>query len=433
MRRRARAPRDARRSQPVAPERRAVLDARDDPRVRKDSLAESDEEADLRERHAAYFIDFAETAYEGRLDAETRWADALESELDNLRAALDSVAPDSARSLQLAGALGWFFHLHSHLAEGRERLTTALAHAGGDPRHRARALVAAGTIAGWTGDLGSAREPLESAIALWRELDEPVETALAIEALGWVLFACGQDAESLERFEEALELQRLIGRPLLVNRALVGVCQMLVALGDTDAAEPRANELLDLARREDDVRSEHFAHHFLADCALIRGDAATADERYRLSLQAALPLGDAIETSFEIQGLGMAAAGLGYPLRALRLGGAAAAIWEEKGAAIDVTFWLALLESGSRTHANRSGRHEGARAWKAGRATFVRAGSRGSTPAGLAIAQSALSQGQSLGSSDTDTPQGLSLGRVLTDRIDGLLRASGGGRNGCRR
>jgi hypothetical protein len=70
------------------------------------------------------------------------------------------------------------------------------------------------------------------------------------------------------------------------------------------------------------VRSEHFAHHFLADCALIRGDAATADERYRLSLQAALPLGDAIETSFEIQGLGMAAAGLGYPERALRLGGA---------------------------------------------------------------------------------------------------------------
>ena len=333
----------------------------------RNSLAESDEEADLRERHAAYFIDFAETAYEGRLDAETRRADELESELDNLRTALDSVAPDSARSLQLAGALGWFFHLHSHLAEGRERLTTALAHAGGDPRHRARALVAAGTIAGWTGDLGSAREPLDSAIALWRELDEPVETALAIEALGWVLFACGQDAESLERFEDALELQRLIGRPLLVNRALVGVCQMLVALGDTDAAEPRANELLDLARREDDVRSEHFAHHFLADCALIRGDAATADERYRLSLQAALPLGDAIETSFEIQGLGMAAAGLGYPLRALRLGGAAAAIWEEKGAAIDVTFWLALLDKWF-THAREAlGADEGARAWEAGR------------------------------------------------------------------
>jgi predicted ATPase/class 3 adenylate cyclase len=340
----------------------------------RNSLAESAEEADFRERHAAYFIALAETAYSGRLEGEMRWADSLESELDNLRAALDLIAPDAARSLQLAGALGWFFHLHSHLAEGRERLTAALADPDGDPRHRARALTGAGTISGWTGDLGSAREPLESAIALWRELGEPVETALAIEALGWVLFACGEDAESLQRFEEALELQRHIGKPLLVNRALVGVCQLLVALGDTDAAEPRASELLELARREDDVRSEHFAHHFLADCALIRGDAATADERYRLSLQAALPLGDAIETSFEIQGLGMAAAGLGYPERALRLGGAAAGIWEEKGAAIDVPFWLALLDKWFAQARESLGPDQGSRTWEAGRSlSFERA------------------------------------------------------------
>jgi predicted ATPase/class 3 adenylate cyclase len=333
----------------------------------RDSLAESEEQNELDERHAAYFLALAETAYAGRLEAETRWADALESELDNLRAALDLLAADPARFLQLAGALGWLFHLHSHLAEGRERLAAALSEPEGDPHHRARALVGAGAIAGWTGDLGNAREPLESAIALWRELDEPVEAALATEALGWVLFVCGEDGKSLQRFEEALELQRRIGRPLLVNRALAGVCQLLVALGDTDAAEPRAHELLELSRRDDDVRSEHFAHHFLADCALIRGDCATADDRYRRSLLAALPLGDAIETSFEIQGVGMAAAGLGRPERALRLGGAAAAIWDETGAALDVRFWLALLEKWF-THAREAlPAEEAAAAWEAGR------------------------------------------------------------------
>jgi predicted ATPase/class 3 adenylate cyclase len=333
----------------------------------RDSLAESEEQNELHERHAAYFLALAETAYAGRLEAETRWADALESELDNLRAALDLLAADPARFLQLAGALGWLFHLHSHLAEGRERLAAALSEPEGDPHHRARALVGAGAIAGWTGDLGNAREPLESAIALWRELDEPVEAALATEALGWVLFVCGEDGKSLQRFEEALELQRRIGRPLLVNRALAGVCQLLVALGDTDAAEPRAHELLELSRRDDDVRSEHFAHHFLADCALIRGDCATADDRYRRSLLAALPLGDAIETSFEIQGVGMAAAGLGRPERALRLGGAAAVIWDETGAALDVRFWLALLEKWF-THAREAlPAEEAAAAWEAGR------------------------------------------------------------------
>jgi len=332
-----------------------------------DRLAKSAEEDELQERHAAYFLALAETAYAGRLEAETRWADTLESELDNLRAALDRLAPDPARSLQLAGALGWFFHLHSHLAEGRERLAAPLVKPGGDARHRARALTGVGTIAGWTGDVATARERLESAIALWRELDEPVEAGLALEAFGWAMFVCGEDVEALQRFEEALEIQRRVGTPLLVNRALVGVCQMLVAMGDTDAAEPRAHELVELARRENDVRSEHFAHHFLADCALIRGDCARADDRYRRSLLAALPLGDAIETSFEIQGLAMAAAGLGCPERALRLGGAGAAIWEETGAAIDVPFWLALLDKWFTQAREALPADEAPRAWEAGR------------------------------------------------------------------
>jgi predicted ATPase/class 3 adenylate cyclase len=333
----------------------------------RESLAETPEEDELHERHTVYYIDLVERAYAGRLEAETRWADTLEEELENLRAALDRLAPDAARLLQLTGALGWFFHLHSHLAEGRERLDAALAESGGDPRHRARALAGAGTIAGWTGDLRSAREQLEAAIALWRELDEPVEAGLALDALGWVLFVCGEVVEGLQRFEDALDVQRDVGTPLLVNRALVGVCQGLVALGDTEAAEPRAHELLELARREDDVRSEHFAHHFLADCALMRDDCATADDRYRRSLLAALPLGDAIETSFEIQGLAMAAAGLGYPERALRLAGAGAAIWEETGAALDVPFWLELLDKWL-THARASlPEDEASRAWEAGR------------------------------------------------------------------
>jgi predicted ATPase/class 3 adenylate cyclase len=340
----------------------------------RESLAETATTDDVHDRHASYFLDLAEAAYAGRLDAETCWADALEAELDNLRAALDRLASDPARLLQLAGALGWFWHLHSHLAEGRERLGAALAEPGGEPRHRARALAGAGTIAGWTGDLRSAREQLEAAIALWRELDEPVEAGLALEALGWALFVCGEDVEGVQRFEEALDVQRDVGTPLLVNRALVGVCQELVALGDTEAAEPRAHELLELARREDDVRSEHFAHHFLADCALMRDDCATADDRYRRSLLAALPLGDAIETSFEIQGIAMAAAGLDLPERALRLGAAGAAIWSEYGADIQIPFWLALLDKWFTRARKALPPDQAARAWEdGGRLSFERA------------------------------------------------------------
>jgi predicted ATPase/class 3 adenylate cyclase len=339
----------------------------------RELLARSGEEDELRERHAVQFLEVAEAAYSGRIERETHWADVLEAELDNLRAALDRLEGDPPRYLQLAGALGWFFHLHSHLAEGADRLERAL-RATGDPRHRARALIGGGTISGWLGRAPEARERLDAGIQLWRDLGEQVEAALALEALGWSLFVAGEDAESLSAFEDALELQRVHGTPLLVNRALVGACQVLIALGQTDVAEPRAQELLERARSHDDGRSDHFAHHFLADCALMRGDLATAEDRYGRSLLAALPLGDVIETSFEIQGLAMASAGLGNAERALMLGGAASSIWEDTGTEIAVPFWTALLDRFLGLARESLSADEAAQAWEAGRAlSFERA------------------------------------------------------------
>lgn len=57
-----------------------------------------------------------------------------------------------------------------------------------------------------------------------------------------------------------------------------------------------------------------------------------------------LPLGDVIETSAEVQGLAMAAAGRGDPQRALILAGAVEALWQSLGVALSVAFWDALLE-----------------------------------------------------------------------------------------
>jgi hypothetical protein len=120
------------------------------------------------------------------------------------------------------------------------------------------------------------------------------------------------------------------------------VCQVLVALHEIERAEPMSRELLE--RAAGDPRTEHFAYHFLADCALVRGDADEALERYRMSLRAALPLGDLIETSFEVQGVAMAASGNGDPERALRLAASVEALWESLGASISVPFWDELLE-----------------------------------------------------------------------------------------
>ena len=180
------------------------------------------------------------------------------------------------------------------------------------------------------------------------------ELAYALETLGWAFFAVGANLPALAAFEESLELRRISGHALGELRSLAGVCQMLVAEGEVGRAEPLSRELLELAREAGDPRSEHWGHHFLGDCALIRGDYDDAEDLYRASLRAALPLADVLETSFEVQGVGMSAAGRGDSARGLRLIAAGYAMWESVGAILEVPFWDALLDRYSRSHASGS-------------------------------------------------------------------------------
>jgi predicted ATPase/class 3 adenylate cyclase len=307
-------------------------------------LVESGEEAIYRGRHAREFARPAEAAYEQRLQDEAAWSSRLDRDHDDLRAALDWLATtDPEAALELAGALGWFWFTRGHLAEGEARLRAALAATDADGRTLARALTASGSLAARTGKVDEGRRRLEDAVARWKQLDDADEAAGALEALGWLLvYDAGDDEASLVAFEEARAIRQNLGDRAGETRALVGVCQVLVALGEVDRAEVLSYELLD--RAGDDVRTRHFAIHFLADCLLIRGDCTAAEERYRESLRAALELGDVIETSIEVQGVAMAKAGIGEPAPALELAASVEALWRSLGTDLHVAFWDRLLE-----------------------------------------------------------------------------------------
>jgi tetratricopeptide (TPR) repeat protein len=310
-----------------------------------EKLEASGEAAELRRRHANASCSLAAECYAHRVDAEAESADRLESDHDDLRAALEWLAVhDPDVELELAGTLGWFWMSHSHIAEGRRRVTDALTRSSAEGPVRATALTAAGGLAGWQGDADECLALLGAGIALWHKLGDDAELASALDTLGWALFAMGDILPGLAAFEESLELRRTSGDSLGEMRSLSGVCQMLVAEGEVDRAEPLSRELLHLARERGDLRSEHFGHHFLGDCALIRGDYDEAETLYKASLRAALPLGDLLETSFEVQGVGMSSAGKGDWARGLRLVAAGYAVWESTGATVGVPFWNALLE-----------------------------------------------------------------------------------------
>jgi predicted ATPase/class 3 adenylate cyclase len=332
-----------------------------------EQLNESGEASAVAYRHLDYFVDLANRAYEQRLDAGERWLNQLEREHNNLRRALDfSIEASQEKGLLLAGALGWFWKEHSHYAEGRRWLELMLKQPHAEGRALARAVGAAGLLATWVGDHESSHRYLLQSLSLWRAAADQFEVALALEALGWRHFTENQELESQRRFEECLEISRELGDDRLITRAMSGVCQILMALHETKRARPLMDEFLARGRQADDPVAIHLGLHYFADAALIEGECELAEAKYHESLMAILKIGDKIETSFEVQGMAMAAGGLGRGTRALVLGGAMEMAWKRLGADIDVRFWNELMDRYFGQAREQLGAETAAAAWHKG-------------------------------------------------------------------
>ena len=99
----------------------------------------------------------------------------MEQEHDNLRAALGwaEQGAQAEIAMALAGALAWFWLVHSHLSEGRGGLQKALRTRGeASASARARALWGAELLARNLGDYDQAVALHEESLALRRELGE---------------------------------------------------------------------------------------------------------------------------------------------------------------------------------------------------------------------------------------------------------------------
>lgn len=312
-----------------------------------EQLEQKNEDRQVRESHFHAMLDLAEQAYAERITREEYWSETLGAERDNLRVALDYArAIDSERYLKLVGALAWFWIVKTHLFEGREHLTAALASSAVEPSRtaRARALWGAAQIFAIQGNASEARAWMDEALSAWRNLGDTREIALALEGIGWTHFFSSEDDEACVAFEECLRLQRVTGDKHLIIRAMVGLAQVLVALGRTAEAKPMAREIINFSRPHHDKRSEHFGWHYLADCELILGNCRESLDLYQQSLHLAEAIGDKVEVSFEVQGVAMSLAGLGQRELAVRLAGAVRAEWDRSGIDIHVRFWDALLD-----------------------------------------------------------------------------------------
>ncbi|MFC3492928.1 BTAD domain-containing putative transcriptional regulator [Glycomyces rhizosphaerae] len=134
-------------------------------------LTEDGDAAAARRAHLAYVTDLAETA-DPRLRGRDQltWLAALETEHDNINAALRGAINDgwAAEAMRLVAAVGWYWYISGHRAEGTE-LAVAAGSLEGEVPDEIRAL--SGTIialfltSGYGGDQYQAQEWIESANA----------------------------------------------------------------------------------------------------------------------------------------------------------------------------------------------------------------------------------------------------------------------------
>ncbi|MCC6791427.1 MAG: hypothetical protein IT336_07080 [Thermomicrobiales bacterium] len=246
-----------------------------------DRLAASGEEAAVRDAHAAWVLDLAETVEAHLLGADRGgWLDRIAREHDNCRTALAWLRQrgDAVRALRLAGAACHLWWQAGHYGEGRFQIeaTLALPPSPESDHGRAKALTAAGALALMDGEPARAAALHEASLPLFRAAGDRVGLALADLCLHQAAAARG-DYAAADRFgQEALALGRALALPQIELWALSLLGSAAVNEGADDRAEPLLADALRRARSLGDDATVARILLARAELALHRGDPQRA-------------------------------------------------------------------------------------------------------------------------------------------------------------
>jgi predicted ATPase/transcriptional regulator with XRE-family HTH domain len=341
-------------------------------------LEQVGELAACRARHRDWCLAFAERAERELEGADAAsWFDRLDSELDNVRAALDwsGSSGDVEAGLRLAGALRWFWDLRGHMREGREQLARFLAQA--SPQHRTyarvKALNAAGYLATYQADDAAARACCEQAAVLAGELGAVHERAYALKTLAVVAWHAGDLERAADLCDEALAGYASLGDQQPTTRMMIERASVHRLLADVSWMQGRREQAiagyqqsLALARAGELGHEVALAVQGLGHAALAEGDLVAAGDLLRESLQVLQALGDQPCGSASLELAACLAASHGRPATAAAWFGAAGATREAMGRAFGRAAFRSACDSALAATRAALGERAFAAAWSRG-------------------------------------------------------------------
>lgn len=299
-----------------------------------EQLAGQGEEDSARRRHVDYFLALAERAA-GELTGpdQPAWLERLADEHDNLRVALElSRGQDVELRLNLVLALERFWLVRGHLTEGLTWFEEVLSTPAKPTATRARALNAAAGLAWRLGELTQARGQLEASLAVWRELGDQPGVQACLANLGVLASTQGDWEMARTFFEDSLTLARRLGQERAIALLHDNLGLLAGHRGDHETALSHLSQAMEILRRAGDAGRMANTLANLGLVALYRRRVDEASEHYAESLQILRTLGERQNVAECLEGVASIAASRGDLDRALRLGGAAAAIREGIGA-----------------------------------------------------------------------------------------------------
>lgn len=337
-------------------------------------LVESGEVERMRQRHAEYFLTFAEeTEPELKGPRQIEHLQRLEDEHDNFRAALSwSLESREDLGVALAGALWWFWQMGGYYREGLGWLEEALRKSGGAPEARANVLAGVSWLAIEHLDPDRAVESAEEGVKICRETENAGDMAGFLQMLGYVAMMRGEYDTAMKFLDEGLESSRraedewrsamILSIITLVldyhghyERAMTlakentkrvqalgdkyllltyTTASGLVALrnGDYERATPFLEEGLALSRKLLDSGNVAISLANLAETYVHQGDPAQAEAMYKESIELSWKAGNRRIATGLLRDLASVIGGTkSDEIRAARLSGATEALLEASG------------------------------------------------------------------------------------------------------
>ncbi|MGA9977902.1 MAG: tetratricopeptide repeat protein [Candidatus Sulfotelmatobacter sp.] len=262
-----------------------------------EKLEASGEQPLTKRAHAAYCLVLAEEGVTEECHAQApEWQEHFALEYDNFRAALDWLIEtrDAKWGLRLGTALFRFWEIREYLAEGRNQLDKLLklADAADPTKARARALFAAGVLAGEQGDYASADRLLNESQDIALQLGDKKGVAVSLNALAVIARDRSDVARAHILFEATLALWREIGDQKAVARTLSNLANVLKLQGDYDRAHALHVECRSIFQKLGDQAGVAWSLNYQGDVARDHGDSAAARTLYEQGLGIFRELGD---------------------------------------------------------------------------------------------------------------------------------------------